>query len=569
MWSFIKNYPRKYWHYYSVGLVLLVITNIVTTQIPMQIQAILDTLLSNSSQADIQKMIVILVALAATLALSRALSRISFFVPGRLVERDIRSDVYQKLMHQPDMFFQKHTKGDLMSRIINDIQNLRLGAALGLLHIVNTTMMYSFVLYRMLHIDVALSLAIVIPVPIVMFLVRGLVSKLYILTRESQSILGKVTQNIVNGFQSIAMIKAYHIQEPIEAHVHANTQRLKDINVSLARVRSLMFPAIASLASFGHVILFSLGSFALLENRLTIGEFVAMSSFITLLAWPTASLAWIISILQRGRASWERLSDILEAPVLKSILQNKHISPTSLELKNVQLKLGKTGLNNISFQIKAGESLGIFGPTGSGKSLLVQVLTGQTPHSTGQLLLDKQDISHTSCIERSNWISVVSQRPFLFSETVDRNIAYAKELEIRNSQESAKLAAVDEDIQDFIKQYETMIGEKGILLSGGQKLRLTLARAFHRSSSILILDDPLASVDADTQDNIITHLFSLKNRPTLILSSHRISALKQCDSIIILEKGCITYQGNHETLLKTCKYYQKSWAYQQHVEDHL
>ena len=574
MLSFFKLYVKPYSLYYIFGFLFLIITNDATTQIPLVVQKLLDTLSSSNTSSDIFyethiiPLLWKLVRLACVLAATRTLSRILFFTPGRLVERNLRQQSYKQLMFLPQSFFHQQKKGDLMSRLVNDITNLRLMAGFACLQVVNIGLMFGFVFYRMSHINLTLTVLILAPIPIVVILVRHLAYKMYTYTLNSQQSLGKVTNTILDAFKNMTTIQVFGLKDVLSQKLHKNNQDLKTNNLLHAKTRSIIFPLVASLASLGQVILFGFGSFSIIKGHLTIGEFVALSSLVILLAWPTAGLAWIISLFQRGKSSWKRISEILDHPSLEpsfNTLETPKKLPT-LTVKNLTIMHKDISLlENISFDLKPGERLGIFGPTGSGKSLLARSVVGLMPIQKGSIHINAEDITQDSSIKRSAYFSYVAQQSFLFSDSTYNNIAYKKENPSYTVAKSAQLSHIKHDIEQFDEQFETLVGEKGVLLSGGQKLRLCLSRSFYRPHPILVLDDPLAAVDAETEHIILKNLEQIKS--TMIIISHRISAIKDCSKILILDKGRVQYAGNHSDLLNQSELYRSSWAYQEALED--
>ncbi|MFT5171297.1 MAG: ATP-binding cassette subfamily B multidrug efflux pump [Candidatus Marinamargulisbacteria bacterium] len=557
----------------------LVITNYVMTLIPLKVRTAINLVSEPGTTALVIKPIIVSIfVLAAILALSRAFSRIMIFLPGRFIEFDLRNDLYSHLLKLSNTFYRQEKVGDLMSRLTNDIQALRLTAALGFLHLVNTTMIYGFVIYQMTKISPQLTLYILIPIPIVLFMVRTFVKKLYIHISENQKMLGRITNFFVESLGSIRIIKSFVAEKPILDVFEDYNESFLRTNIRMAAIRASMFPFIGIIGSIGQLILFLVGGRAIIAGTLSVGDFVAFSAYIVLIAWPTASLSWIINIIQRGRVSLKRLNTILET--VPDIQDSKNVDRTltmdaapEIEFKNLSFKFDSAAesptLNDISFKIEAGTSVGIFGPIGSGKSTIANLMARLETVEKGQFLVDGRDVHDWPLHALREATAYVSQTPFLFSSLISENIQYAERIEL-DAEERSKImtdcvvkASVLTDIERFPEGFDTLIGERGVILSGGQKTRVALARALYKPHRLLILDDVLSAVDHETEKSLIHNLQTFKEPVTRVIISHRVSALTQCEKIIVLNQGEITASGTHDELIKIPGIYQKTWAYQQ------
>ena len=570
MWNFIKRYPLRYWKWYIVGLFTLVLTTFITTLIPIEIMRIIDAINNGSDWLTLKPMVIRLIALAAGLAIVRTLSRILIFTPGRYVEYDLRKHIHSHLLTLPPSFFRTHTIGDTMSRMINDIQALRLMSAFGFLHIVNTTMIYTLVMIQMLAIHPVLTCWVLLPVPFALLVIRFFVKKLYSYIKASQEQLGTITDFFVESVANMSLIKTFTAESQIINEMQRDNIQYRTTQIKLASIRSTMFPFIATIGSIGQIILLYVGGKLVISADITIGELVAFSSYLVLLAWPTAALSWMINIIQRGLASLNRVQDILSTSPHPQLhhpsIHNLTQAPT-IEIKHLTFSYDADSdpmLKDVSFRVESGQRLGVFGASGAGKTTLASILSLIEPTVPGTLFFNGQDVTESNVTPLRDRISVVPQRRFLFSTSIANNIAFSDPTMDKNDhQAAATRACVITDILAFPNQWDTLVGEKGVILSGGQQHRLAMARAYAAKHNILILDDVLSSVDHDTEQQMIDALFNEEYPPTTIIIAHRISALQHCDHIIVLENGCIRDEGRHNDLILMDGPYKATWQYQQ------
>ena len=575
MLEFFKTYPARYWKWYLSGVLALLLTNYVTVLIPRELEKAIDLINTNLATRDnLLEIVWYVVILSIALLAVRTISRILVFFPGRFVEFDIRNDLFKKLMLLGHEFYSKEKTGDLMSRLINDIQHLRLMVGFAALAFGNTAIMFAFALYQMFQISPLLACYTIAPVPIIILFILLIVRYYQKAILVNQEKLGSLTDNVVEAYSGVNIVKSFGVETNFIDVFELENQDYQNSSLLVAFYRSVMFPMLAVIGSIGHFVLFFAGGPMIIRGELSLGEFTAFSAYISLLAWPTASLAYMISVYQRGKVALARISAILK--VKPSIKDTDNVkseldinAPPEIIVKNLNVRFSdskKDALENISVDIPAGSTLGIFGPTGSGKSVLARALARTIPLKKENIYINGEDILDWPLSRLRAGLSYVPQTSFLFSETIENNIAYASNSKATADrslvEKAAKKASVHEDILLFPKAYKTLIGEKGIVLSGGQKNRLTLARAFFKPHKLLILDDVLSSVDHDTEQKLISELTNTEDPKTLIIISHRISALTKCDNIIVLENGHLTASGTHEELIQQPGIYADTWSYQ-------
>jgi ATP-binding cassette subfamily B protein len=579
MLSFLK-YPAKYWPWYLFGIVALLATNIITSLIPRKLEEAVNHLQkTNTNPEMIWHILWGIVILALGLMLVRTLSRIFIFFPGRFVEFDLRNDLFAKLLTQPSPFYRKHKTGTLMSCLMNDIQSLRLMVGFGFLHILNTAGLYIFIVYQMLQIDTRLTLFVLLPIPIFLCVCANLVMRIYTNTFQNQVKLGHLTDFIGETLSNISMLKSFNAESSFERLFEEHNQDYQKSNLHMAKLRAQMFPLIAVMTGVGHLILFSLGGNAVIHGTLNLGQFVAFSAYITILSWPTAAMGWIVNVMQRGISSLKRVQEILEEnPLPRDTEKQKWKeeeaikTPPSIEMKNLSFRFQDENANGwilkeVSFQADPGTVLGIFGPTGAGKSVLANLLTGIEEAPAKTLFFNGIPLEEWPLEQFRAMTAYVNQNSFLFSETIAENIAYGRPLH-KELPDGALVAAaavsasLDSDIEDFPDRYTTLIGERGILLSGGQKKRTILARAFYKTHCFLVLDDVLSAVDHRTEKKLIENILKRRKDLTTILISHRVAALTHCDQILVLEHGRITARGTHTALIEKEGIYRDTYRYQ-------
>ena len=490
----------------------------------------------------------------------RIFSRTTLLHAARRIEFMIREDLYARLLNLDLPFFSRERTGDILSRFANDLTNVRMLIGFGVLNIINTAILYLAATFLMLRISPSLTLMAIIPCPLMIIMVKRISAAMFRRSQKAQEELARLTSQAEENVSAAAVVKAYCREESqIEAFRETNA-RYFESNLAMAKLRGLMMPIMASASGAGTLIVLFMGGSRVISGAMTLGDFVAFNSYLAMLIWPTLVMGWILNLMQRGAASMGRLNHVLEARAevreADAPVQMKALSG-AIELADLSFAYGGnaesppvTVLSHISLSIPEGSKLGIVGPVGSGKSTLLKLIARLYPVEDGMLFLDGTDINRIPLNLLRNAIGFVPQESFLFSRTIADNIAYGREgandEEIRAM---ARLASLDSDVQRFPDSYGTLVGERGMVLSGGQKQRAAIARALIKNPVILILDDPLSAVDARTEEEILTGLASYYGSRTVLIVSHRLSALRGCDRIIVLDRGSIAEQGSHDDLL--------------------
>jgi ATP-binding cassette, subfamily B, multidrug efflux pump len=496
-----------------------------------------------------------IIAAALLHGIIRIFSRTTLLHTARRIEFSIREQMYDRLQQLDLAFFDRERTGDILSRFANDLTNVRMLVGFGILNIINTLLVYSAALVLMCSLSPLLTLFAILPFPLMIFVVKRISASMFRRSRQAQEELAKLTSSVEENVSAAAVIKAYcREQAAIDSFTAVSAGYLKS-NMRIARLRGMMIPVMAATGAMGTLIVMLMGGGQVVAGRLTLGDFVAFNGYLAMLIWPTIMMGWILNLVQRGAASMARLNMILQAeatvrepekPVVVTRING------AIEFRQLSFAYdNKPLLSNISLVIPAGSRLGIVGPVGAGKSTLAGLLARLYPVADGMIFIDGIDINSLSLTVLRRFIGFVPQQSFLFSRSIAANIAFGRSgTTDEDIRQTATLASLHDDVEQFPAGYASMVGERGITLSGGQKQRAAIARALLKGGSILILDDPLSAVDAATEERILAALAREHGSRTVIIISHRLSALRDCDSIIYLDEGRIVEQGSHQELLQ-------------------
>lgn len=553
--SRLKPFLQQHWQSYLAGALLLAGTNAFALLIPWLLKLAVESIQSRGNAPHSPAWYGGAIIAAALLhGFIRIFSRTTLLHNARRIEFAIREALYDRLLQLDPLFYGRERTGDLLSRFSNDLTNVRMLIGFGILNIINTAIVYSSALVLMGSISPSLTLWAVLPFPVMIFVVKRISASMFRRSRRAQEELARLTSSVEENVSAAAVIKAYCREQAAVAAFAAVSGRYMQSNMRIAQLRGLMIPVMAATGATGTLIVLVLGGKQVVAGSLTLGDFVAFNGYLAMLIWPTIIMGWILNLLQRGAASMGRLNEVLAAePRVREPAAPAAVRSLggAIELRRLQFSYDRPLLQEISLSIPAGSRLGIVGPVGAGKSTLVGLLSRLYPVADGCILLDGIDINRLPLATLRGAIGYVPQESFLFSRSIGANIAFgrddADEAAIRRV---ASLASLYPEIERFPDGYASMVGERGITLSGGQKQRAAIARALLKDCSILILDDPLSAVDAETETKILAALAREQGKRTTIIVSHRLSALRDCDTIVYLDGGRIVEQGNHRQLLK-------------------
>ena len=501
-------------------------------------------------------------------------TRQTIIVMSRNIEYDLKNEIFSKYQQLSISFYKNNKTGDLMNRISEDVTKVRMYLGPAIMYSINVTVLFIMVISFMIYKNAELTLYVLFPLPILSFIiyrVSSVINKKSEITQQKQS---KITSFVQEAFSGIRVLKAYNKRMHFSSIYEKETEDYKQASLNLALVNSLFLPSIIFLIGLSMVTTIYLGGIKTINKELDYGDIVQFIFYINMLTWPFASVGWVSSLIQRAAASQKRINEFINIEEKVIDNGNKVISEIlELEFKNVGFKYPNSQeyvLKDISFKIKTGETLGIFGKTGSGKSSLAQILCRLYKISNGEILINGISIDEIDLKKYREEIGYVPQDVFLFSDSIQSNIAFGlneEEFNFEDIKIAAEKAGLKSEIERFKENYQTKIGERGVTLSGGQKQRISIARALIRNPQLLIFDDCLSSVDSETSKKIQTSLNKKDNNKISIQISHKISNISECDHIIVLEDGGICEEGNHENQIKNKGFYYEIFKKQQLEEN--
>lgn len=568
----LLTYLRPHWRQVALGIVSLLIVNIIGVYIPLLIRDAIDSLSGALKFTTILGYVFLIVVLASIMWVIRMTSRITMFGVGRQVEFDLKQRIFQHLLKLQPSYFALNSIGDLMNRATSDVDNIRRLLGFAVLSLTNTIFAYCFTLPVMVSIHVNLTVLALAIYPLMLIAVQLFSNKLRNEQKDVQENLSDLSQLIQEDMSGIALIKIYAQELNEILAFRGKNRNLLEANLKLARTRNLLFPIIEGLVYVSLLILLLLGAGAIERGEITIGDFVALIIFVERLVFPTALLGFTITAYQRGEVSIDRIESILTAsPSIQDEEGATVLPPELVEGKISVQNLNFTypegtrlALKEINFVIEPGETIAIVGPIGSGKSTLANALPRLLDIEPGRVFLDGCDVTQLRLKDLREAIAYVPQDSFLFSTFIKNNIRYgdplAEQLEV---EDAAKQAQIHPEILNFPRQYDTLVGERGITLSGGQRQRASLARALIVEAPVLILDDALSSVDNQTATEILGLLKSEAGDRTVIFISHQLSAAATADRIFVMNEGEIVQIGTHVKLIEQSGLYQHLWKQQQ------
>jgi len=572
----IKPYLVKNRYMILAGLLCLIVVDMLQLFIPRIIKRVIDDLtLFQINRQQLLSYALYIVGIAVMIGIFRYGWRRCLIGMSRKVEQGLRNSLLDHIQTLSASYFDKVKTGELMAHATNDIQHVRMAIGMGMVALTDAIVLGSASACFMFYINKLLTLYVLIPMPVIVFGTRFFSKKMHHLYQEVQGSFADLTEAVRERFAGIRIIKAYNLEKQEAYKINTISKNYINKNLRLVKTTGLFFPMLVFFSNISLAIVLFLGGRKTITLAITPGDFVAFISYLGLLTWPMMAMGWVINLIQRGRASLDRINKILsmkpdidDAIDAKSIKQIKN----SIVFENVSFSHANNTpliLNNINIKLKQGDILGIIGPQGSGKTTLLNLMPRLFDVSSGRILIDGINISHILLRDLRALVSFMPQEPFLFAGSIKENILLGA-TETKESQliSAAEKAALYDTVRLFPKGFDTIVGEKGVILSGGQKQRVSLARTLMHDRPIMMLDDPVSQVDMETGNLIIKTVKAMAGRKTVIIVSHRLSAVRFADLIISLDSGRIVESGTHEQLMKNNRYYAKTFRLQE-IEEEL
>ena len=574
--KYLNKYFIKYKWRLLVGIFITILSKILALQIPVIIRKSLNSVEDFIKNDIIDKStienqlfwnLLTIVGVAVLAGLLTFIMRQMIIVTSRLIEFDLKNEIYEQYQKLPINFYKKNRTGDLMNRISEDVSKVRMYFGPALMYSINMIFLFVVGFTQMTKIDPTLTMYTLIPFPILsisIFYISKVINQRSTIVQEY---LSKLTTYNQEFFSGINVVKSYGIEPMVIAGFDKLADESKEKNIDLYKVQALFFPLMILLIGISNLTVIYVGGNQYINGEIQIGVIAEFMLYVNMLTWPVAVVGWVTSMVQQAEASQKRINEFLkEVPEIQNTTSDSFKIEGDIEFRNVSITYDDTNitaLKDVSFSVKKGQKVAILGKTGSGKSSITNLISRLYDVGNGTVLIDNTPIKEINLIDLRKDIGFVPQDPFLFSDTISNNIKFGNEKatnkEIINA---AKKAVVHQNILDFKDGYNTILGERGVTLSGGQKQRVSIARAIIKNPQILIFDDCLSAVDTETEERILTNLEEVSKNKTTFIISHRVSSAKNADQIIILDKGEIIQQGPHNQLINEKGYYKELYEQQ-------
>ncbi|MDN3015189.1 ABC transporter transmembrane domain-containing protein [Paenibacillus sp. BSR1-1] len=565
-WFFKENWQR-----YAIAVSLLILVGILDVLPPKLIGMAIDNIhFGEMSKNKIFHYLSVLLLIMFSSYLITYVWMFKLFGGAFLVERKLRSRFMHHLLKMTPAFYEKNRTGDLMARATNDLKAISITAGFGILTLVDSSVWMLTLLVTMgLFISWKLTLAAIIPLPVMAILMQIYGKRIHTRFMEAQDAFGELNDRVLESVAGVRVIRAYVQEEADQNRFHLLTEDLYQKNLKVARIDSLFDPTIKILVGISYLIGLGYGAYLVFHQSITLGNLVSFNVYLGMLIWPMFAIGELINVMQRGNASLDRVNETLayqeevenpSSPVAVN-------APENIKYKKVTFRYPSSknnNLENVNVQLFQGQTLGIVGKTGSGKTTFIKQLLRQYPLGTGELSITGVPIEEQKLEKIRNWIGYVPQDHVLFSRSVKENILFGrKDASDQELENAIDIAALRKDLEMLPEGISTMVGEKGVALSGGQKQRISIARALIKNPEILILDDSLSAVDAKTEKRIIENIRQVRNNKTTIITTHRMSAVQHADHIIVLDEGRIIEEGTHKQLIEVDGWYKEQFLRQQ------
>lgn len=574
--SYLNKYFIKYKWRLILGVLFIVGSNIFKVEMPRYFQEVIDNVVGKVGESeDVNVLLVALKVGGIYMLLSIAsgfflfLTRQTIIIMSRFIEFDLKNEIYRQYQRLNFSFYKKNSTGDLMNRISEDVSQVRMYLGPGLMYTINLAVLSILSIWQMVSINGYLTIYVLIPLPIMSFLIYRVASKMNRLStvvQKEQSLMSTLAQE---NFSGMRVVKAYARHETVQEKFSNSADRYKAKNMRLVLVNALFMPTIFMLIGLSTLLCIYLGGLLHydylgqiakgVENPdigISLGGIMSFIFYVNMLTWPFASVGWVTSLIQRAAASQERINEFLDTePEIENSVQTPFELKGDVEFRNVTYTYPNSGIvaiKNLSFHLKKGETLGIVGKTGSGKSTILNLIMRQIEPDSGEILIDGQPLKSINLDDFRDQTGVVPQEVFLFSDSIRNNLLFGSLTDTVDDErliEVTKKSHVYHNIEEFKDKFDTVLGERGVNLSGGQKQRISIARALIRNPKLLLLDDCLSAVDTETEEIILGNIKS-ETEFTNIIVSHRISSIRHAQRIINIVDGELSEEGTHEELIK-------------------
>lgn len=573
---YLDKYFIKYKWRLLFGVLITILSKILALQIPKIIARSLNSVELYIKGDILDKSIVkehllwnifLIIGISVFAGFLTFIMRQMIIVTSRLIEFDLKNEIYKQYQRLSINFYKKNRTGDLMNRISEDVSKVRMYFGPAVMYSMNMIFLFIVGFTQMIKSDPTLTLYTLIPFPILsisIFYISKIINKRSTIVQEYLSRLTTYNQEFLSG---INVVKSYGIEPMVIAGFDELSDKSKEKNISLYKIQALFFPLMILLIGISNLTVIYIGGKQYINGEIPIGVIAEFILYVNMLTWPVAVVGWVTSMIQQAEASQKRINEFLEeVPDIQNNTKKSFKIKGDIDFKNVSLVYDDTkikALKNISFSVKKGETIAILGKTGSGKSSIVNLITRLYDVSEGIIQIDNTPIKEVNLIDLRKAIGFVPQDPFLFSDSISNNIKFGQEQATKHEIISAaKKAVVHENIERFKDKYDTILGERGVTLSGGQKQRVSIARAIIKNPKILVFDDCLSAVDTETEERILANLESVSKDKTTFIISHRVSSAKNADKIIVLDDGEIIQQGSHNQLINQNGYYKELFEQQ-------
>ena len=574
--KYLNKFFFKYRNRIVIGVLITIIARIFALVAPNLIgdsitliekYFLLEEISRENLEINLLNNILLIIGSALTAAVFTFLMRQTLINMSRFIEFDLKNVIYSKYQELDQTFYKVNRTGDLMNRISEDVSKVRMYVGPALMYTINTATLFIIIISYMISVSPSLTMYTIIPLPLLSYLIFKLSKHINIKSKSVQESLSKLTTFTQESFSGISVIKSNTIEDVVINQMSEYSDDTKQKNINLAKFQSWFFPLMILLIGISNLIVIFVGGNKYIIGEIELGILAEFIIYVNMLTWPVATVGWVTSIVQQAEASQKRINEFLKQKTrIENLNKKQYEIFGDIKFEHVTYEYEETNikaLNNLSFEIKKGQSLGILGGVGTGKSTIAELIVRNFDPTIGKVFIDGKNLrKHNLDLIRKN-VGYVPQSTFLFSDTILNNIKFGNpESSFEKIIKYAKISNVHDDIMKFGEQYNSVLGERGINISGGQKQRIAIARAMIKEPSILILDDSLSAVDTKTEDLIFKNVFKKESISTKIIISHRVSTLKYCDNIIVLKDGKIIQSGNHNKLKNEVGYYKEIYSEQ-------